>query len=496
MTDTGQGPVQPPATGWHRLLQEPARPRSIAARSEAYWYAVLTVCVGAFMGQLDASIVTLAFPTIETTLHVGVGPVQWVGLAYLLTLVGGLTAVGRYADMAGRKLLYTYGFLIFIIGSALCGLAPDLPSLVAFRVLQGIGAAMLQANSVAIITAAAPREKLGRAIGVQGAAQALGLALGPAVGGLLISLGGWRLIFFVNVPVGVVAVALAWLLIPRSRYLAQRTTFDWTGLAVFVPAPVALMLVLSLGNQLGWTSPFIIGALIVGILFTFAFVRQERRAKSPMVDLALFKVRSFSLGIATGWLIYLAIFGVLFVVPYQLEYGLHFSVAHAGLILLAMPLAIGVAAPLAGRAADRMGARTLMLAGMSFATCGLVALGLFERNLPALVVELAVTGAGLGLSTAPNNAATMGSIPRTSSGVGSGLLNMARGLGTAVGLAVTGLVFTAFAGSHPEHAAASSVFRGVRYAALLLALASAATLVLSFLRGVGPLSKDPTAGVE
>ncbi|MGE5288456.1 MAG: MFS transporter, partial [Micromonosporaceae bacterium] len=158
---------------------------------------VATVCIGAFMGQLDASIVTLAFPTLRHDFAAPLADVQWVGQAYLLVLIGLLPVVGRYADMLGRKLLYTYGFVIFIVGSALCGLAPSLGALIGFRVLQGGGAAMLQANSVAIIAGAVPRDRLGRAIGVQGAAQALGLALGPAVGGLLISMGGWRLIFFV-----------------------------------------------------------------------------------------------------------------------------------------------------------------------------------------------------------------------------------------------------------------------------------------------------------
>ena len=475
------------------MLSEPPRPRRIAARPDAYWFAVLTVCIGAFMGQLDASIVTLAFPTMERNLHVSVGAVQWVGLAYLLTLVGCLTAVGRYADMAGRKLLYTYGFLVFIVGSALCGFAPDLPMLVGFRVLQAIGAAMLQANSVAIITAAAPRAKLGRAIGVQGAAQALGLALGPAAGGLLIAVGGWRLIFLVNVPVGLVATALAWLLIPRSRYLSERAAFDWAGLGLFVPAPVALMLVLSLGNQLGWASPVVAAMVVVTALFVVVFVRHERRARSPMVDLALFRVRSFSLGLAMGWLIYMAIFGVLFVVPYLLELALHRGAAQAGLLLLTMPLALGLAAPLAGRAADHLGARPLLLVGMSLATCGLVAMALSGHNVVALVAELMVTGAGLGLSASPNNAATMGSISRLSGGVGSGLLNMARGLGTAVGLAVTGLVFTAFTGNHPEHAPTASVLQGFRYAVLVLAAMSALALVLSRFDTAGELSHDPTA---
>ena len=175
--------------GWRRLLVEPRRPPKLAGHRYAVWFTVATVCVGAFMGQLDASIVTMALPTLQHVFHADVAAVTWVGLSYLLVLVATVTAVGRFADMVGRKLLYTYGFAVFIVGSILCGLAPSLGALDAFRAFQAVGAAMLQANSVAIIYLAVPRKSLGRSIGIQGAAQALGLALGPAVGGLLLAAG-------------------------------------------------------------------------------------------------------------------------------------------------------------------------------------------------------------------------------------------------------------------------------------------------------------------
>ncbi len=168
------------------------------------------------MGQLDASIVTVALPTLQRTFDASVGAVTWVGLSYLLVLVATVVAVGRFADMWGRKLLYVYGFGIFIIGSALCGLAPSLGWLIGFRALQAVGAALLQANSVAIIVLAVPKPSLGKAIGIQGAAQAVGLALGPTVGGFLLAAGGWRLIFFVNVPFGLVGMIAGVLLDPEE----------------------------------------------------------------------------------------------------------------------------------------------------------------------------------------------------------------------------------------------------------------------------------------
>lgn len=482
-----------PRVGWRKILVEPARPKWIAQKPNAYWYAVITVCFGAFMGQLDASIVTLAFPTMGRDFHATVGAVQWVGLSYLLMLVGALAAVGRYADMVGRKLLYTYGFLIFILGSALCGFAVDLPMLIGFRVLQAGGAAMLQANSVAIIVGAMPSEKLGRGIGVQGAAQALGLALGPAVGGALISLGGWRLIFFVNVPVGLAATILAWFLIPRSRHLAQKAPFDWIGLAFFAPAAIAFMLAISLGNHLGWLSPLMIVSYVVAIVFLVAFLVRESRTRYPMLDLALMKIKAFWMGIASGWLIYLIIFGVLFVVPYFLEDGMHLSPGRTGVELLAMPFAIGIFAPFAGNLADRLGPKPLLIFGMSLSTISLAFLAFNHHNIVFFLIELFGAGAGLGLSTAPNNAATMGAIPKESSGVGSGVLNMARGLGTALGLALTGLVFTLFA---KDITSSALVSKGFKYSILFLALIAALVVVISIVRDNGAISSDPTVNVE
>ena len=315
-------------TGWQRLLVEPRRPESVRNRENAYWLAVAAVCIGAFMGQLDASIVTVALPTLQRTFHASVGAVTWVGLSYLLVLVATVTALGRFADMWGRKLLYVYGFAIFVIGSALCGLAPSLGALIAFRVLQAVGAAMLQANSVAIIVIAVPRASLGKAIGIQGAAQAVGLALGPSIGGLLLAAGGWRLIFMVNVPFGVLGVIAGLLLIPRSLKLSDRVPFDWLGLGLFFPAVVAVLSAISFGNTYGWTSPLIMGTFALGLILALAFMFRERRVPEPMLDLSLFARSRFRWGITSGLLSYLVMFGVLFLVPFYFERGLGLGAAH------------------------------------------------------------------------------------------------------------------------------------------------------------------------
>ena len=325
-----------------------------------------------------------------------VGAVTWVGLSYLLVLVATVVAVGRLADMWGRKLLYVYGFGIFIIGSALCGLAPDLGWLIGFRALQAIGAALLQANSVAIIVLAVPKPSLGRAIGIQGAAQAIGLALGPTAGGFLLAAGGWRLIFFVNVPFGLVGMIAGVLLIPRSRNLQDAKPFDWLGFFLFLPAVVALFTAISFGNVRGWSSPSIVGFLVGAVSLVAAFLLRERRSEHPMLDLRLFHQARFTAGITSGLLSYLVMFGVLFLVPFYLERGIGFGSGRSGLELMVMPVALGATAPIAGRLADRIGARSLTVGGMTSVAVGLIALAALRPETWLFLVLLAVVGVGMG----------------------------------------------------------------------------------------------------
>jgi len=479
--------------GWHRLLVEPRRPEAIRRRPNAFWLAVAAVCIGATMGQLDASIVTVALPTLQDTFHVSVGAVAWVGLSYLLVLVATVAAVGRFADMWGHKLLYVYGFGIFIVGSALCGLAPNLGTLIGFRALQAVGAALLQANSVAIIMLATPSSSLGKAIGIQGAAQAIGLALGPTVGGFLVAAGGWRLIFFVNVPFGILGMIAGLLLIPRSRHLQTRVRFDWAGLALFFPAVLAVFSAVSFGNSWGWTSPAILGLLVVGSALVAAFIHREGRCREPMLDLGLFRRSRFSAGIASGTLSYLVMFGVLFVVPFYLERDLQFGSGRSGLELMAMPLALGITAPIAGRLADRIGARPLTVGGMATVAGGLALLGALRPATPVFLFLLAVVGIGLGLFTPPNNAAIMGSVPQNQSGLASGVLNMTRGMGTAFGLALTGLVFDLAGG---RSSASSSVGHAFTITSLFLAALAVVAGIIAGLREGGPLDRSITARVE
>jgi EmrB/QacA subfamily drug resistance transporter len=417
------------------------------------------VCIGAFMGQLDASIVTLALPRLSRELHANVGVVEWVALTYLLVLIATVATVGRLADAVGRKLLYVYGFAVFTLGSALCGLAPTLAFLIAARALQAVGAAMLQANSIALITEAMPPRLLGRGIGVQGTAQALGLALGPAIGGALLAVGGWRLIFLVNLPAGAIGLALGWFLLPRSRTRRAVRNRDRPGAALLAIAAAGPLLYLSLAGRAGYASAPLLLALIAGLAAAIGFVRRERHLEDPLIDLAILQRRVVSAGLGSGLVSYLVLFGTLFVVPYYLS-AAHLSTALVGLELAVLPAAIAIAAPIAGRLLNHVGARPLTGGGLLLTGLGLVTIAAWHDT-PGLLAGLAIAGLGLGTFTPANNATVMAASPKGYTGVVSGVLNMTRGAGTALGVAIASALYIAGTGVSGPDASPTAAGNGL-----------------------------------
>jgi EmrB/QacA subfamily drug resistance transporter len=470
-------------------------PLAILARLPSYpWFAVGTVCIGAFMGQLDASIAQLVLPTLETRFHAPLAVVSWVALSYLLVLASTLPIFGRLADMFGRKVLYTGGFTIFIVGSALCGFADSLSALIAFRALQAVGAGLLQANSVAIITAAAGPERRGRAIGIQGAAQAIGLSLGPALGGFLIQVLGWRWVFWINVPFGIIGTVLAWFVLPQTEGLHEaERSFDWGGTALLIPSLVLVALSVSEMANWGATSALFLGTFGAGILLAVVFVLHERRVRVPLVELDLFRSHAFSAGNAAGLISYGLIFGVFLLMPFALERGYGDTPFAAGLRLMAIPLALGVIAPFAGAWSDRLGTRRLTVGGMIIAAAALAAMALaFAGDTFSLGIAtgaMVVFGLGQGLFTAPNNSSIMGAAPPTHLGAAGGVLNVMRTLGTSLGVAVASVLLdyrvVAYTGRGVTMLTASpqAIISGIRDVLWIFAILALAAAAFSMLRG-------------
>ena len=420
-------------TSMAALTSERPRPASVAGSRHAPWLATGAVCVGAFMGQLDASIASLALPAIGRDFHAGLQVVQWVALAYLLTLVALVAPVGRWSDAYGRKLFYLYGFVVFTAGSAACAFAPSVAVLIGARVFQAVGAAMLQANSVALIRTSVAAPKLRLALGVQGGAQALGLALGPTVGGLLLGLGSWRWLFAVNIPAGVIGLVAGWLLLPRTRHRRPSTPFDALGLALFIPGVSAATWALSDLNsypvQAGLAGT--LGAACLG-----AFFRHARTTPHPLLDVRLINTPSFGLPLAAGLLAYATLFGVLFAAPLYLHATTTLSVGAIGLMLTSLPAGLAITAPLSGVLGRHTQPRLLAIAALLLAMVCATVLAIAPASLPMTAALLAVLGGALGLFTPANNHALMASTVPERAGAASGLLNMSRAMGTVLGVTI------------------------------------------------------------
>ncbi|WP_370086017.1 MFS transporter [Streptacidiphilus sp. MAP12-16] len=421
------------------LTEERARPDRIRTRPWAWRLAVATVCFGAFMGQLDASIVTLTYQPLGTQFHAGPAAVEWVSLSYLLALIALLVPVGRFSDAHGRKLMYLYGFAVFTAASAACGLAPSLGVLVAFRVVQALGAALMQANSVALVTTSAPPGRMRTALGMQAAGQAIGLALGPTVGGALVSTLGWRWVFLVNVPIGIFALLAGQYLLPRTRQRAGGARVDVVGVLLLATATTAALLGLSVGSGLGlpvWTAAALV-ALALGT--GWAFVRRQSASTHPLVDLRLLRSGGIAPGLVSGLCGYLVLFGPLVLVPVELGRRGE-SPLFAGLVLTALPLGFAVAATLAERLLPTTwDDRTRALSGSVGCVVALVLMAVLPSTAAVLPLPLGLLGFALGVFTPANNTLVMGAIPQSSAGTGGGMVNMGRGMGTALGVAAVTL---------------------------------------------------------
>lgn len=435
MTDQGGGLRE-------RLLRERGRPRWVRESAYAWQLVVLTVCFGAFMGQLDSSIVTIIYPSLEREFGAPLATVQWVSLAYLLVMTALLVTVGHVSDLLGRKLVYLRGFALFTVSSAACSLAPSLAALVCFRVVQALGAAMTAANSVALVTVAAPREKLRSALGFQAAGQALGLAVGPTLGGVLVATVGWRWVFWINVPVGIAAMVMGRYLLPPTGRRATGMRFDLPGMVWLVSGVATLLGGVSVFSGLpvpGWAGAVLI---VVSAALWRGFVRRESRAPAPLVSVRLLRDRRISWGLLGALAGYLVLFGPLVLVPLALVRHTGADELRVGLLLSS--LAAGFA--LAANAQEAVlpaswPSRRRCLAGALLTLGALAGLAFAAPRDPWLVAWLGVLGLGLGLFTPSNNEMVMGSVPKEHSGTGGGMVNMTRSLGTSLGVALVTLTY-------------------------------------------------------
>jgi EmrB/QacA subfamily drug resistance transporter len=408
---------------------------------ERKWLVLTSVSLGSLMATLDGSIVNIALPAMQREFAVGLTTIEWVVVAYLLVIGSLLLPFGRLGEVQTFKRVYLLGFALFTVGSVLCGAAPNVLALVGFRVVQAIGAAMIMAMGPAIVARTFPVGERGRALGLNGISVSIGLSLGPALGGVLTEAATWRAIFLINVPIGVLAILWANRVLPEETPGGNQV-FDVRGAVLSGVALFALLLALSEGQSWGWGSPVILGLLIAFVALGITFLRAERRSIQPMIDLALFRIRPFSAGLASVVVAFSGLFTAMFLLPFLLQQGDGFSPIEAGLLLTPVPISMALVAPFSGAASDRVGHRLLASAGMVIMVAALLSLAELPEAfaLPDLVWRLVLLGVGQGLFMSPNSSAVLSAVPRPRIGTASGTLAQMRVNGQALGIALGGAV--------------------------------------------------------
>jgi EmrB/QacA subfamily drug resistance transporter len=453
------------------------------------WYVMLAIAMGIFLATIDGSIVNVALPTLTEALNTDFATVQWVVLSYLLTVTTLQAVVGRLADMYGRKMLYNSGFVVFTVGSLLCGLAPTVEWLILARVLQGVGGALTLALGMAIITDAFPPQERGRALGVAGSIVSIGIVTGPTLGGLIIENLSWHWIFFVNVPIGILGTYLAWRYIPNTKPPGGQT-FDLAGAATLCLFLLALLLGLTTGQRQGFTSSQAVGLFVLAVFFLVTFIILQRRHPQPIIPPSLFAIRLFRVNIITGLLVFMAM-GINTLIPFFLERALAYSVQQVGFLLAVVPLGLGITAPISGSLSDRVGSRPISVIGLAVTVASFLLLSTLSAETTAVgfMLRYLPLGIGVGLFQSPNNSSIMGSVPRERLGVASSLLAVTRSLGQTVGFAVlgavwAGLVFRAAGEILPggaESAAPEAIAAGIQGTALVSAGLVGVALIIALL---------------
>lgn len=411
------------------------------------WLVLATLAFGTFMATLDSSIVNIALPTIRRELKAG-DSVEWVVLSYLLTTTSTLLIMGRLSDWLGRRPMYITGFAVFVLGSLLCGLSWNSGSLIAFRVVQGLGASMIFAIGPAIISDTFAPSERGQALGLMGAIVAAGSSTGPVVGGLLLGKFGWASIFFVNVPIGLIAIWRASVVLPASPTQPLRDigrTFDLIGAGLFLLGVIALLTGLDFGPEpaYGWSHPLVLGLLGSGVVLLGLFFGWESRTAQPMLQLSLFRIRPYTTAILAAWLGFVASGGNLFVIPFFLQQLLGFSPQMAGLVLLSGPLTLSIIAPIGGYLSSRVSTRWLATTGLLLTATGYFSFSFLRADWvwQDVVWRSSLVSFGFALFQSPNSSSALNAAPLGQRGIASSIVAFMRNMGLVVGIALSAAVW-------------------------------------------------------
>lgn len=460
--------------------------------SKAQLFMVISIALATFMTTLDASIVSIAVPTITVELHTTAGMVSWIIIVYGLLLSSLLLTFGKLADITGFKKLFLIGLIIFTVGSVLSGISSDINMLIAVRGLQGIGASILAALTLAMVSLYLPEESKGKGLGVVSTFLALGIALGPVIGGFLTEYLSWRWIFFINAPVCVIAIFMGLRYIPADKVSkASMKGFDILGAVLFFSCVFTFLLAMNLGNKEGWTSAFIISMFVASIVLLVAFLFNESKAKAPMLNKHIIKNRNILAENFSGLAIMGAMGGAFILMPFYFEILKQQSTSQTGLLMLSASGAVMVFGLLAGKMSDKIGSRKLCIAGGLLSALSFTILATIGPTtaIPIVLVGLFVLGMGFGTYLSPASNLVLRQTPKEYEGVSTGFINTTRNLGYIVGLTIMVSVFEMIvpAMSHATPEAIASGFQMAFYVGIGLSLACT---ILAF------LAKDASAAKE
>ena len=406
------------------------------------WYVLSAVGMGVFLATIDGSIVNVSLPTMESSFQTDFALVQWVVLAYLLTVTTLMLGIGRLADIYGKKPIYTTGFIVFTIGSVLCGLSSTIYLLIGSRVVQAVGAAMIMALGMAIVTEAFPRSERGRALGIMGTIVSIGITLGPTLGGFIIQNLSWHWIFFVNLPIGIIGTFMVTRFVPSFKPPGGQR-FDYLGALTLCVSLLLLLVALTLGQRNGFGDPIVLIMIGSFVILLVAFIFIELRMEQPMIDLRLFRNSLFSVSLTSGFIIFICLSGSLILMPFYIQNVLGYDVQQTGLLMATVPVMLGIVAPISGSLSDRFGSRLITVVGLVVLTMGFLAVSSLDAETTTMgyILRFLPVGLGMGIFQSPNNSAIMGAAPRDRLGIASGMLAVTRTLGQTTGIAVLGALW-------------------------------------------------------
>ena len=451
-------------------------------------WILAAVGVGNLVSAIDGSVANTVLPVIAAEFHASIGVIEWVLMAYLVAMTSLLLSAGRLGDVAGHRRVFLAGFATFVAASAACGAAPTELVLIVFRAIQGSGAAMMSATGIVLVTQAFGPKERGKSIGLIVGIVYFGLAVGPALGGLLAGAFGWRAVFYINVPIGLAGLALGLRILPKGTSSQQQATFDVLGAAMSALGLTSLLIGLSQGQSWGWTSVPTLASIAAAVILLTLFVLLELRAEAPMLDLRLFRNRLLSAAMGSSVIFYAGVFFPSLLLPFYLLQQRHFPVSTAGLLLMVTPAAMMLLAPQAGKASDKLGSRLLSTAGVVFSAAGLVAVALLGPNstIGQIVLAELILGLGSGIFSSPNISTIMGAVPRERQGTAAGIQAVARNSGMVLGIALAGAILSSRLAALGGQAHFIEAYRDTLIAGAAFMLSGA---LLSATRGPGPASR-------